>query len=143
MPSVLVDTGVWYSFFDDRDRYNDRQTVDALAEIVQGMTVVIPWPVVYETLRTRMSRNRLGLLAFELQLKSPNVVFIDDSPYRDDALAECFESSIRVGRPLSMTDCLLRALMLDERIKLEYLATFNDDDFVDVCARRSIHLLPG
>lgn len=143
MPSVLVDTGVWYSFFDSRDRYDDRETVDALADLIEPMTVIVPWPVTYETIRTRLARNRLALQGFERQLKSPRTVFIDDSSYREEALSQCFELSLRQGRPISLLDCLLRSLIADPDTKIDYLATYNDADFSDICASRRVHLLPG
>jgi hypothetical protein len=51
MQSVLIDTGVWYAFFDLKDNIKDRETVDALAEIVESMNVLIPWPILYETIK--------------------------------------------------------------------------------------------
>ena len=142
MPSVLVDTGVWYSFFDPTDRHDDRDTVETLANLIEPMNVIVPWPVTYETVRTRLARRREAMLAFERQLKSTRTVFIDDAQYREEALHECFESA-RLGRPLSLLDCLLRSLISDSNTKIDYLATYNNGDFSDVCARHRVHLLPG
>lgn len=141
MRSVLVDTGVWYAIFDPRDRPNDREAVRLLSDRIETLPVVVPWPIAYETLRTRFVRNRLALELFERRLRSPNTAFIDDAPYRDDALALSFKSSLHGNRPLSMVDCIVRIILDEANTKIRYLATYNVGDFVDICARRNIELL--
>ena len=140
MTTVLVDTGVWYAMFDPRDRMASEEDVRFLESRIEALSVVIPWPIAYETLRTRFVRNRQGLERFEQRLKSPKIKLVDDAPYREDALALSIESSLRGHRPLSMVDCVIRILLDDANGKIRYLATYNAADFADVCARRSIDL---
>jgi len=140
MPSVLVDTGVWYALSDPTDRIVRGEVIDALQARIEVHAVIVPWPIAYETLRTSFVRNRLALERFEQALKSPRVILVDDSPYRHDALALSIESSLRGRRPLSMVDCLMRILLDDSDVKIRYLATFNVRDFVDICTRRRIEL---
>lgn len=142
MATVLVDTCVWYAIFDPRDRANDRAGVDALAERIQSMTAVIPWPITYETICSKFAKNRLALEGFERLLKSSRVCIIDDSAYRQAALDHAFDSSLRNNRPLSLTDCLLRVVLDSSDTRINYLATYNARDFYDVCAQRQIQLLP-
>ena len=143
MPSALVDTGVWYAIFDPRDRINDRENVEALAELLETMTVVVPWPVTFETVRTRFARNVQAMAAFERQLRSHRTVLLEDAPYREDALNHCFDSSLRMRRPLSLLDSLLRVVISDPNTRIDFLATYNNADFHDVCAARRVELLPG
>ena len=140
MPSVLVDTGVWYALCDFRDTVAPRDRIEEIYDRIRLHDVLIPWPIAYETLRTRLVRNRLAMARFEQELKSPRVVLLDDAPYREEAIELSFESSLRRGRPLSMVDCLLRLLIDDVRVRMKFLATFNPRDFHDVCARRGIEL---
>jgi len=142
LATVLVDTGVWYAIFDPRDRPNDREAVSALAEKIQSMTAVIPWPITYETVCSRFARNRLALEGFERLLKSSRVSFLDDTPYRKAALDHSFDSSLRSNRPLSLTDCLLRVVLDSPDTNIRYLATYNVRDFHDVCLRRRVGMLP-
>jgi predicted nucleic acid-binding protein len=139
---VLVDTGVWYALFDPRDGVASKTDLRLLESRIEALSVVIPWPIAYETLRTRFVRNRLALTRFEQTLKSPRIKLVDDAPYRDDAISLSFDSSLRGHRPLSMVDCLIRILLDDANIKIRYLATFNAGDFADVCERRRIELWP-
>ena len=138
---ILVDTGVWLAIFDPTDAVRDRATVAKHAERVQGMKVIIPWPITYETLSSKFAKNRLALQGFEKQLKSQRVQLLDDAPYREVALKHAVDSSLRQGRPLSLTDCLLRVLLDDLSPGLHYLATYNVRDFADVCLRNKIEIL--
>ena len=110
-------------------------------EYLEISYLVLPWPTLYETLRTRLSRNRKALQQFELYLKRPNITFLDDEPYREKAIDLCFSSSLHVNRPLSMVDCLIRLILEDINIKINYLATFNINDFIDICLKRRITIL--
>ena len=64
MASVLVDTGVWYALFDPTDRIASEEVVDALQARIEVHSVVVPWPIAYETLRTSFVRKRLALERF-------------------------------------------------------------------------------
>jgi predicted nucleic acid-binding protein len=139
MESVIVDTGVWFAMFDARDeRYKEGQEK---AEVIELLRIVIPWPTMYETLRTRLVKNTIALAQFEKFLKSPAVIYLEDESYRDAAFKLSLESSLRRKRPLSMVDCLLRLLMDDVNVNVQYLATFNRRDFFDVCANRRIEFI--
>jgi predicted nucleic acid-binding protein len=138
--TILVDTGVWYAFCDPRDRVVSREVAEDLHGRVEAHSVLVPWPVAYETLSTRFVRNRLAMERFERELRSPRVEFVDDAPFRDEAIAQSFEWSLRRGRPLSLVDCVLRLLLDDVRTRIRYLATFNPRDFNDICAKRKIEL---
>lgn len=143
MPNVLVDTGVWIRLFDRRDGGpGAREDVEALFDLVRVHTIILPWPIAFETLRTRLVRNKIATRLLEREMKAPNITFLDDRDYRDEAFRIAVESS-RIGRPLSMVDCLLRLIMDDVNVKINYFATYNDADFSDVCAGRRILMIPG
>lgn len=142
MATVLVDTGVWYAIFDPRDRPHDGVAVRALAEQIQTMSAVVPWPITYETVCSKFAKNRIALEGFERLLKSSRVSFLDDVPYRQAALDHSFDSSLRGNRPLSLTDCLLRVVLDSPDTRIQYLATYNARDFHDICTRRRVQILP-
>jgi len=139
MQNALTDTGVWYAIFDSRDQYHV-EAQDKL-ELLDLFQLVVPWPTVYETMRTRLVRNPTALALFEQYLKSAKIFYLDDSPYRDSAMQLSLDSSLRRRRPLSMVDCLLRLILDDTNVQISYLATFNDADFSDLCARRGIEII--
>lgn len=144
MSSVLVDTGVWYAFFDRRDAERRRRgddDVDALYDLLAPHRLVLPWPIAYETLCTAFVRNAVAVVQFEAFLKSRPVDFLDDAPYRNEALQGSLDSA-RTYPKLSMVDCLIRLVLSDPANKIDYLATFNSRDFADVCLRRRITVFP-
>lgn len=140
MASILLDSGVWYALCDSRDRTASREVIDEIYARVKVHTIVVPWPIVYETLRTRFVRSRPAMERFKQEIKSPRIILLDDAPYRDDALAHAIDWSLRRGRALSMVDCVLRLLLDDVQTRIQYLVTFNQRDFVDVCERRRIEV---
>jgi predicted nucleic acid-binding protein len=139
MQYVLVDTGVWYAMCDPADEHH--REVKRKSEVLNALRVVLPWPTMYETLRTKLVRSPIPLGSFERFLKRPNIEYIDDAPFRFGAMELAFESSLRRKRPLSMVDCLIRLLIEDKKTKIGYLATFNNRDFVDVCRKHRVQMV--
>ena len=139
MDSVVVDTGVWYALCDSRD--SNYKKAEEKVELLGVLNVVVPWPTVYETLRTRFVKNASALERFERLLKSPNVEFLGDEQYRLAAFERSLESSLRESRPLSMVDCLIRLILDDDNTNVRYLATFNARDFFDVCDRKRVEMI--
>lgn len=139
MEYTLVDTSIWFAMFDPRDQHQEK--VKEISEYLDICYLVLPWPTLYETLRTRLSRNRRTLQQFELYLKRPNITFLGDEPYRESALELCFSSSLQANRPLSLVDCLIRLILEDVNVKVNWLATFNDVDFSDICLKRGIEII--
>ena len=129
--------------FDPRDeRWGQTEKKE---ELLERFAVVIPWPTMYETLRTRMVNNQGAMQRFEDYLKRPHLTLLDDTPYREDALRLTLTCSLRPGRrpihkALSMVDCLIRLILEDANVNVSYLATFNDRDFWDVCGKRRIEI---
>jgi predicted nucleic acid-binding protein len=140
MASILVDTGVWLALCDPRDRVATREVVDGIYARVKVHSIVVPWPIAYETLRTRFVRNRVAMERFEHEIKSARIVRVDDAPYTEDALSLSIESSLQRRRPLSMVDCMLRLLLDDVKTRIRYFVTFNQGDFIDICTARQIEL---
>ena len=140
MSNIVLDTGVWYTLCDSRDKTVPRRTIEDIYEGLRFHSVILPWPVAYEVLRTRFVKNRLALARFEQEIKSPRSILLDDTPYRDRAIELAFESSLRRNRPLSMVDCLIRLLLEDPNVRVRKLVTFNERDFVDVCRTNRIEL---
>jgi len=137
---ILVDTGVWYAMFAKRDQH-----ASALAQKSEFLDspyrVIVPWPTIYEALRTQFVKKPLALGRFEDYLKKTNVEFLEAECYRDDAFDETFELSLRKNRPISMVDCLLRRIMSDAEVSVDGFITFNANDFRDVCFARNIAML--
>lgn len=136
---MLADTGLWYALFDTKDSYyvQAREKADYL----ERCHIILPWPILYETLSTRFVRNTKALRLFERVLKSPHVIYLEDAPYRQAAFDLCLKSSLTRSRALSLVDCAIRLILEDASMKIDYLITFNPRDFADVCRVRGIELV--
>jgi hypothetical protein len=77
----------------------------------------------------------------ERTLRSPHVQFIDDNPYREDALEATFREARLGKRAISFVDMLLRVMIQDTNVRIDALLTFNIKDFFDVCASRRVRML--
>ena len=137
---ILVDTGVWYAMFATRD--NNSKDLNGKAEYLESpFTVIVPWPTIYETLRTKFVKDRKGLDLFEKYLKKPHVTFLDADRYREMAFDLAFDLSLRQDRPMSMVDCLLRLIIDDAEVPVDGLITFNERDFYDICSSHNVSML--
>ncbi len=137
--TVLADTGYWIALFDPRE--TDYATVVGTEDLIELLTLVVPWPLLYETLRTRFVRRRDWVARLDQRLKRPNVAFIDDRDYCEEAYSLAVEYSTRLRRPISMVDMLCRLLIADPNVRIDYLLTINPADFHDVCTSNKVQML--
>lgn len=137
--SALVDTGFWIALFDRRDERHAE--AGSKAVLLEDVKLLFPWPVVYETLRTRFVRRPDWVARLDDMLKQPGTELIDDRDYREEAYSLLLDYSLVSKRPISMVDVLCRLLIADPNIKLDYLFTTNPADFADVCHARDVHIV--
>jgi predicted nucleic acid-binding protein len=137
--TALVDTGYWHALFYERDTHH----VEAVtkSERLLQLRYIIPWPVMYETFGTRLSRRPLAVRAFEAILKTPNAVKVDDSKYREEALTIALDSKKPHPNMLSAVDSVLRLMIDDPSMRIDCMYTFNQGDFQDICIKRNVQML--
>jgi hypothetical protein len=136
---VVVDTGYWFALLDPRDGlYKQAQPK---ASCIESMTIVFPWPVLYETLNTRSVKNPPGIGRFERIIKRRNVCRIDDTRYRDTALEETLGEALAGRRSISLCDMVIRLMLQDTNLKIHALLTFNPRDFIDVRRGAGVQIL--
>src|ERR1700733_9236511 len=128
---VLTDTCFWLGLIDPTDQYHD--VANDVAELIEGYQIIFPWPCLYETISTHLSKRRERLLVLEKFIKKPDIVLFEDSNYKANALEEVFRLNSFFGYTYSLTDSIIREMLKDVDIKVNYLATFNDKDFIDIC----------
>ena len=128
----LIDTGFWIGLLDPRDQHHDYAI--EREEWLDVATLVVPWPIIYETVRTRLVRRPDKVSRFNYYLKRPNVFFLGDEDFREEAYALSVEYAYQ-RRPLSMVDMLCRLLIEDDNTRIDALLTPNKQDFYDICTR--------
>lgn len=132
---LLVDTGFFIAMYDERDSHHaEAQDKQNLLDVY---AVILPWPEMYETVKTRFSRRRGIMARFDAMITSSNTALLDDSPYRVEAYRAVARN---VRRPMSLVDAVLRAIIEDTNVAVAAMLTFNKRDFNDLCWQHSVEL---
>jgi hypothetical protein len=103
----------------------------------------------YESLSTRLARNRQSVESLDRDLKRletrRQIQYWDDKPFRDRALEDFLREAGRPAanyRALSLVDRILRLMLSDVNLKIDFFVTFNGGDFQDVCMRSRRQMIP-
>ena len=133
---LLVDTGYFIALHDERDEHN--ATAKRHERLLELHPVVLPWPVLYETINTRFARRPAVLTRIDAIVAKETTVLLDDSRYREAAYRQVMRNSRK--RSLSLVDAVLRAVIEDVNVQISALLTFNEGDFYDVCGQLRVEL---
>ena len=136
---ILTDTCFWIGLIDPKDQFHEVST--AIAGFLEGNKILFPWPCLYETISTHLTRRREQLLYLEEYILKPNIVLFQDDEYKEEALKQVFLFNRNAGFTYSLTDSVIREILKDDRVKINYLVTYNFSDFQDVCAQRLIDII--
>jgi predicted nucleic acid-binding protein len=140
MPKIiLTDTCYWLGLIDSEDQYHNDSV--AVSRLINDYKIIVPWPCLYETISTRLVRNYERLTIFEKLLKKPGIELLDDTKYKNAALNEVFEFNRNNGFTFSLADSVIREMLKDINIRVNYFVTFNNRDFYDVCTKRQIEII--
>ncbi|GHT44918.1 hypothetical protein AGMMS49965_21400 [Bacteroidia bacterium] len=100
--------------------------------------IILPYPILYETLNTRFVKRREWLTTFDDLLRRESTKLIPDEPYKNKALSSVLYNA---SRPLSLVDMTIRLMLDDVNLNINALITFNVGDFSDLCANKGIELI--
>lgn len=143
MKSICVDSGFLIALYDERDPYYSRAQAYSRQYLnISQNILLIPWPILYETVSTRMCKNKkkLAILKrdWETLEKQRRIILLDDLSFRERAIAECYEE-VKKGlnhyRGLSLVDRVVRYVLSEVNIKIDFFITFNPGDFSDICRK--------
>jgi predicted nucleic acid-binding protein len=136
---VLTDTCFWLGLIEPKDQFH--VISNSIAELIEGYQIIFPWPCLYETICTHLSRRRDRLLYLEEFIRRPDIVLLDDENYKESALEEVFKLNRTAGFTYSLVDSVIREVLKDVNVKINYLVTFNERDFIDICQIRQIGII--
>lgn len=137
--TLLIDSGFWLALFDTRDPYHNQAI--CLYPIIEKCHALLPWPILYEVISTRLVKSTDSLNRLYLELQTPGLHRVPDDPYRESALEQAITTANQ-SRRTSLVDAVLRKILADPGRRIDAMVTFNDRDFADVCARRRIPMYP-
>lgn len=137
--TLLVDSGFFFALFNPRDQHHG----DACEkqDWLETLSVVVAWPILYETINTRFVRRPETIVRFESILRAHDTVLLEDSPYRLDAYEDALERAKAQHHAMSLVDAVLCAILADPKVRIDAMLTFNNRDFGDICRERKVELL--
>lgn len=146
MSTICVDAGFLIALYDETDEHNPTANDRFLEHFDRTRNQLLaPWPILYETVSTRLVRNRRRMEKFRRHWlvfqREQRLTLLDDRPLREVALAECLaevDRDPKQYRALSLADRVIRALLTEGNLRIDSFLTFNVPDFVDVCRKRRI-----
>lgn len=139
MNRILVDSGFFFALFNPRDQHHSEACEKQ--EWLEIASVVVPWPILYETVNTRFTRSPDRIARFESIVHDRRrTEFVDDSPYREDALDHVLVRS-KQGHPISLVDAVLNSILADDNVRIDAMLTFNVSDFSGVCSAKGVEIL--
>lgn len=133
---LLVDTGYFIALYTERDEHHS--AAKRKQGLLERWPIVLPWPVLYETMNTRFVKMPGALARFGAILVHPDTVLLDDSPYREGSYRTVGETAPQ--RYFSLVDAVLRAIIEDTNVSISAMLTFNPRDFHDVCRKHRVAL---
>jgi hypothetical protein len=145
---ICADACFLISLYDETEQRHAKAAECFETYVVKGRhSLLFPWPVMYETISTRMVRQNRRMERIDTHLKSLRVKgqlhFVDDTPYRDRAFEACLPcNQSGTYRGISLVDRIIREMLSDKTISTHALASFNIPDFIDLCRRLNKPLLP-
>lgn len=137
--TILTDSCFWLGLIDSSDQHHDKST--NIAELIDPYQIIVPWPILYETISTHLTRRRNQLILLEELITKPNVLLFDDKDYKDEALRQVLNLNRHSGYTYSLVDGVIREILKDINVRLHYFVTFNQRDFVDICVHRQIEII--
>lgn len=132
---LLIDTGFFIALFNERDQHHD--SACEMEELLDVSQIVLPWPILYETLSTRLVRQPANMARFGAIVQAPGTELINDKPYRVRSLSALLAPhSAQSG--LSLVDAVLCGIIEDVNVPISAMLTFNTRDFLEICLQHNV-----
>jgi predicted nucleic acid-binding protein len=135
---VLTDTCFWIGLVDPKDQFHDKSK--EILTTIEDHYIIVPWPCLYETISTHLTRRRDRLLYFEKIIRNDNIILISDEEYKENGIAEVFRNVNQIGITHSLVDSIIREMLKNINLRIDYLVTYNESDFEDLCQKRRIFI---
>jgi hypothetical protein len=148
----LLDSSYLFALYSDegeRSRFALKSFADLFSE--EGNVLLVPWPVLYESLNSEFSSSKTNWLErlsidWSRLRRLNRLELVDDAPFRQVTVEEWLgfsEEKFGRFRGLSLVDRILMALVEDRTQNVEGLLTFDLRDFSGFCEKRGIEIIPG
>ena len=121
---ILIDSCYWIALLDEGMHVQQKKQADIIADLIQHHNLIIPFPTLYEFINSILSR-RDQRFKLENILKKSNVQRISDEKYKEEALDSFFNNSRYYTNDNSLVDEIIKLMLKDDNLKIDYLVTFD------------------
>jgi hypothetical protein len=135
---ILTDACFRIAICDEEDSYHPN--VKAILSEIKSQRLLLPWPILYEILRTKFVKNPKLVNNFREFIYDIQIEYIEDLPYKDLALKKLLSYKRHLDKK-SLVDLVLREMLIDKRLRKNNFVTFDISDFRDVCFDMQIEIL--
>jgi len=149
MRRICVDACFLIALCNENDQYHE-VAADYYGQLfeINRNRMVVPWPILYETVRTGTVKSPSSMRRLESHWKKMarwNLLeLLSDCRYRERVIQDCFDELQKPRnhqRNLSAVDRVIRNILSDSSVHIDAFITFNVPDFADVCKRSRMELL--
>ena len=137
--NLLVDSGFFFALFDPRDSYHDQ--AETKKDCLDVYSLVVPWPVLYETMNTRFARRPATIARFHRVVRKPDTLLLEDAPYRQNAYNDTLELAGMQNGSKSLVDLVLCAIIKDPNVRIDAMLTFDRQHFEKTCRLNGVEFL--
>jgi predicted nucleic acid-binding protein len=143
---IIVDANFLIALLFEKENSERKARALDIFKDIKNKRIIIPWPVMFETLIDKNIKKKEALISFENLLKKIKLKYFYDKQYRQEALHKTFKYNTDPNlRPkdkrVSLTDMIIRSIIEDSGVKKDALVSFNAEDFSDVCYKNRIELI--
>ena len=135
---VLIDSSFLFALFNERDQ--NHAAALKMAEWRDIAQPILAWPVLYETINTRLIRRPTELAQFQAIARAPATILLDDTPYRTGLPAQVLAQRGATGSR-SLVDTVLCKIIEDVNVQVSAMLTFDTRDFWEICQLKGVELL--
>lgn len=124
---VLLDSCFWIALYLDEEEGGRGQKARDLAEVLYDYNAkfCVPWPTMYEFVNSKLGR-RDTLDQFKKVIYSANVERLPDTLYREHAIQNVLDRVNDVYGDISLVDEIIRSIILDPNVNINFLASFDE-----------------
>ena len=123
--NILTDSCFWIALYDPAHNLSLAEEAERMADEISNENIIIPFPTLYEFVNSRLSRREVRQ-QFESILKKSNVILLNDEKYIFEALENFFKKSEQSYNDISLVDEVLKLIIEDKNLKIDYLASFDE-----------------
>jgi predicted nucleic acid-binding protein len=131
--NIIVDTCYWIALFDPAKDPENSIEAERIAKEIEEENIIIPYPTLYEFVNSRLSR-KTSKLQFEMLMNRRNIFRLDDGKYKNDALENFFIKSKFGHSDVSLVDEVIKLIISDSAVKIEYIVSFDQQLLNDAMA---------